>query len=196
MKRILVIVTFVLLVIAASNLHRATTAQQVVEEPAPVISPTYVAIPPRQQEVITTAPSPQYVWIPGQWERTPDNWSWSGGKWVQPPFSNAYWVSGYWKHHSGKYMWQPAHWAAAGQGVVVQKPVTLPPVYAEVKPAAPAVSTNLVWQPGYWEWRGTWLWVPGEYIQSTSPTAVWVPGQWVTGTDGLWRWSPAHWATA
>jgi len=195
MKRILLVFTFTLLVVAVSNLHRPTTAQQVIEQPATIVSPTYIAVPPRQQEVITSAPSPQYVWIPGQWERTPDNWTWSAGKWVQPPFANAYWVSGYWKHHGGKYVWQGGHWAAANQGVVVNKPIELPATYAEVKPAAP-VGTNLVWQPGYWEWRGTWVWIPGEYIQTTTPTAVWVPGQWVAGSDGLWRWSPAHWATA
>jgi hypothetical protein len=192
MKRILVVLVFVVLIVGISNLQYRTAAQ-VVEEPPTVVSPTYIAVPPRQQEIIAAAPSPQYVWIPGQWERTPASWSWTVGKWVQPPFSNAYWVSGYWKYHGGKYVWQPAHWAAANQGVVVAKPVTLPPVYAETQPPAPAGSTNLVWQPGYWDWRGTWLWVPGEYIQTTTPKAVWVPGAWVADTTGMWRWSPAHW---
>src|SRR5262245_49468258 len=167
----------------------------VVETPA-VISPTYIAVPARQQEVITTAPSLQHVWVPGQWERTPDKWTWTAGTWVQPPFSNAYWVPGYWKHHGGKYAWQPAHWAATTQGVIVAKPITAPPLYTEVQPAVPAGSTNLVWQPGFWDWRGTWVWVPGEYIASSRPTAVWVGGEWVAGADGMWRWSPAHWAVA
>jgi hypothetical protein len=163
-------------------------------ETQPIIAPTYVAVPPRQQEVLTEAPAPDYVWISGQWERTPDSWSWSAGHWVKPPFSNAYWVPGYWQHQSGQYVWQTGHWAAANQGVVVAKPIALPALYEEGKPDPPAAS-NLVWQPGYWEWRGTWVWVPGEYVQMSIPNATWVPGQWVAGTDGLWRWSPAHWST-
>ena len=200
MKRFTLFILFIAIVAAASALHEHLSAQEVVDVPtvteAPaVVSPTYVAIPPRRQELITTsAPSPQYVWIAGQWERTPASWSWTNGKWVQPPFSNAYWVPGYWRHNSGKYVWQAAHWGVANQGVIVNKPVTVPPVYAEVRPAAPAGATGLAWQPGYWDWRGTWVWVPGEYITTSSPKAVWVPGAWETAVDGTWRWSPAHWA--
>lgn len=191
MKRSIVVLIFVVLLVGAGELHQRLSAQAVVEEPA-VVSPTYIAVPPPQQEVITTAPAPQYVWVAGQWERTPDNWAWSAGRWVQPPFSNAYWVPGYWKHRSGQYAWQPAHWGVANQGVVVNKPVTVPAAYTEVQPAAP--STNVVWQPGYWEWRGTWVWIAGQYVQAATPNAVWVAGQWVTGINGTWTWSPAHWA--
>ncbi len=201
MKRFICFSIFVAIVLGASALHEQLSAQQlsdvptVAEGPA-VISPTYIAIPPRQQEVITTAPSLQHVWVSGQWERTPASWTWSAGHWVQPPFSNAYWVPGYWKHHSGRYVWQPAHWGVANQGVIVAKPVAVPPIYAEVQPKAPAGVSNLVWQPGYWEWRGTWVWVPGEYIQTTTPKAVWVAGAWEATVNGSWRWSPAHWAVA
>ena len=156
-----------------------------------ITSPTYIEIPPPQQEVITPAPAPSYVWVPGQWERTPDSWNWVSGQWVQPPFSNAYWVSGYWQHWGGQYQWETGHWAAGSQGVIAQKPVTVPPVYVEPQPPAPTGS--YVWQPGYWQWRGTWLWVPGQYIATVSPQAVWVQGSWIAGVDGAWRWNPAHW---
>ena len=114
---------------------RAASAQAILEPPPVVASPTYIAVPPPQQEVITEAPAPSYVWVPGQWERTADDWSWNQGEWVQPPFSNAYWVPGYWQHHGGQFTWETAHWAAAQQGVVVQKPVTVPTLYDEVQPA-------------------------------------------------------------
>jgi hypothetical protein len=63
----------------------------------------------------------------------------------------------------------------------------MPTVYEEAKPVAPA-QTNVVWQPGHWEWRGSWFWVPGEYVTSAVPKATWVPGQWVAsvgGTNGV-----------
>ena len=163
----------------------------VVEEPA-IISPTYVPIPAPQQEVITPAPATGRVWVGGHWDRTPDSWAWVGGNWVQPPFSNAYWTPGYWQHQGGQFVWENAHWAAANQGVIVNKPMTVPPVYQEVVPAAPVSTVAMAWQPGHWEWRGTWVWIPGAYVQSVVPTATWIPGQWVQGALG-WQWAPAHW---
>jgi hypothetical protein len=198
MRRAISLLAAVLLIVAVGGQSQRFFAQVVVEptEPVSIVSPTYIDVPPPQQEVITPSPSPAYVWVPGQWNRTAENWNWVAGQWVQPPFSNVYWVPGYWQHRGGQFVWETGHWAAADQGVVVAKPVTLPPVYVEAKPVAPAASTRLVWQPGYWDWRGTWVWVPGEYIQTQSPTAVWVPGQWVVGADGMWRWSAAHWAVS
>jgi hypothetical protein len=170
-------------------------AQAVLNPPPLITSPTYLDDPPPQQEIITAAPSPSYVWVPGQWGRTADSWSWQSGTWVQPPFSNAYWTPGYWRNSGGQYVWQGGHWAAADQGVVVNKPITVPATYVETQPATP-VGTGWVWQPGYWTWRGTWVWVPGEYIQSVVPTAVWKPGSWQAAPGGTWRWNPAHWSTS
>ena len=157
-----------------------------------VVSPTYIPIPAPQQEVITAAPSASDVWVAGHWDRTPDQWVWNTGEWVQPPFSNAYWTPGYWQHQNGQYVWEDAHWAAANQGVVVAKPVTAPPAYEEVVPAAPATSTAMTWQPGHWEWRGTWVWIPGAYVATAVPAATWVNGAWMQGVDG-WHWMPGHW---
>jgi hypothetical protein len=160
---------------------------------APVVSQTYLPLPPPPQETIVAQPSPEQVWVGGHWDRTPDKWNWIPGSWIQPPFSNAYWQPGYWQHQDGTFVWEDAHWAAANQGVVVSKPVVVPPVYAEVQPAAP-VGNPVVWQPGHWEWRGTWVWIPGAYVPSTIANATFIPGQWVRGLAGFWRWSPGHWA--
>jgi hypothetical protein len=194
MRRNFALWVAVMLIVVAGAQSGRFFAQEVVE-PADVVSPTYVAVPPPQQEVITAAPAPSFVWVPGQWQRTPDKWTWMAGNWVQPPFSNAYWVPGYWQHRGGNYQWETGHWAASSQGVIVAKPVTVPPLYVEAQPAAPA-ATGYAWQPGYWEWRGTWVWIPGQYIQTVSPAAVWVPGAWVAAVDGTWHWNPAHWAVS
>jgi hypothetical protein len=196
MSRAVLSLLFSALFVFAGVLHQFSSAQPAAVEVPVVASPTYIAVPPPQQEVMSESPSPQYVWVSGHWNRTPDSWSWSAGQWVQPPFSNAYWIPGYWQHQGGQYVWETAHWAATDQGVIAEKPVTAPPVYEEVQPAAPVGSQGLVWQPGHWEWRGGWFWIAGTYIQTTIANTVWVPGQWVTGADGLWRWSPAHWAYA
>ena len=52
MKRNIAILVFVVSIAAISTLHRHLIAQTIVEAP-PVASPTYVAIPPRQQEFVT-----------------------------------------------------------------------------------------------------------------------------------------------
>lgn len=180
--------------ISAAMVALPTWGQAILNPPPLITAPTYIDVPPPQQEVITEAPAPSYVWVPGQWERSADSWSWNAGEWVQPPFSSTYWVPGYWQNRGGQYQWETGHWAAADQGVIVQKPIAVPPVYEEVQPAAPA-TTGYVWQPGYWTWRGTWVWVQGEYIQTVTPGAVWVQGEW-EAVDGAWRWIPAHWAAA
>lgn len=118
----------------------ALFAQAILAPPPLITSPTYLDDPPPQQEVITAAPAPSYVWVPGQWGRTADNWAWQAGQWVQPPFSNAYWTPGYWKNSGGQFLWQSPHWAAADQGVVVQKPIAVPATYVETQPAAPAAT--------------------------------------------------------
>lgn len=160
----------------------------------PVTSPTYVEVPAPQQEIITTAPSSQAVWIPGSWERTPDQWTWSEGKWIKPPFRSAYWINGYWQHSGGQYVWESGHWAAGAQGAVVAQKVAPPMPVAEVQPAPPTTIANPKWAAGHWEWRGTWVWVPGHYVAASNPKAVWVQGEWDSAADGTWRWNPAHWA--
>jgi hypothetical protein len=192
MKRSLIAIAGITLVCFVGPRGPAGSAQVAVEE-VPVVSTTYIPVPAPQQEIITEAPSPQHVWVAGHWDRTADSWSWVGGQWVQPPFSSAYWVPGYWQHQGGQYVWEDAHWAAAPTGLVAAKPVAAPPVYQEVVPVAAPSSVPMTWQPGHWEWRGTWVWIGGVYVPTAVPTAEWVAGRWLPATDGSWRWNPAHW---
>ena len=41
-----------------------------------VVRTSPIPPPPPKQEVIAVEPSPQYVWIPGNWEREPNKWVW------------------------------------------------------------------------------------------------------------------------
>jgi hypothetical protein len=171
-----------------------TAAVVFAQAPLVVTSPTFIESPPLQQETITVAPSPTAVWIPGSWERTPDQWNWVNGQWVTPPFHRAYWMPGYWQHVGGQYTWLPGHWAAGTQGAVVAEKVAVPAPLTEVQPAPPAGLTAATWRPGHWEWRGTWVWIPGTYITANVAQAKWVQGDWESSADGTWRWNPAHWA--
>lgn len=68
-----------------------------------------VAPPPAPVETYTVAPSPDYVWIDGEWEWN-GGWVWVGGHWGFPPYPHAVWIRGYWV--SGPHGWHghPGHW--------------------------------------------------------------------------------------
>jgi hypothetical protein len=138
------------------------------------------------------------VWIPGDWERTPDQWQWVGGHWAKAPFGNARWVGGYWKYETGQYVWNPGHWASAdpGQGLVVAKPVEMPPLPVEPTPTVPLAppQPNYRWVPAQWSWTGYgWSFVPGYYAAVPDPKATYIAGHWKQGLFGQWRWIAGHW---
>jgi WXXGXW repeat (2 copies) len=65
-----------------------------------------------------------------------------------------------------------------------------PPQYEAVPPPPPGPA--MVWTPGYWNWAGRWVWVPGRYVARPYHHAVWVPGAW-RPRHGGWVWVPGHW---
>jgi hypothetical protein len=103
----------------------------------PVVVDQPINPPPLKPEVITPEPTKEHVWIPGYWERDPNQWQWVPGHWEKPPILSARWVTGYWRVQENRYHWHPGHWAVADAGLVVNKPYEVPPVPAEVVPPAP-----------------------------------------------------------
>ncbi len=164
---------------------------------SPIISSQPIVEPELKPEIITPEPSQEHVWIPGDWERTPDQWKWVPGHWDKAPFGNARWVNGYWRYETGQYVWIAGHWGSAdpGQGLVVAKPIEIPPVPVEptpvpVTPPQPGYS----WVPAHWEWSGYgWTFVAGHYTLAPAPQAEWIPGYWKQGVFGQWRWIAGHW---
>jgi hypothetical protein len=77
----------------------APQAEVVVEDPAP---------PPPQNEVITVAPDPTFIWIGGNWEWR-GHWVWAGGHWDRP-HPGRVWVHGGWEHRGNSRVWVAAHW--------------------------------------------------------------------------------------
>jgi hypothetical protein len=76
---------------------------------------------------------------------------------------------------------------APGTVIVVQSP---PRPQPEVIPASPG--PNCVWTPGYWAWRGQWVWIRGAWIVRPRPHATWVAGHWARHERG-YVWIDGHW---
>ena len=75
-----------------------------------------------------------------------------------------------------------------------------PPPAALVEPAPdqpppPQVDVTVprpIWIAGAWEWRGSWVWVHGDWGYPPRPGAIWIRGHW-----GYRRhrnvWVGGHW---
>ena len=60
----------------------------------------------------------------------------------------------------------------------------------EVIPVAPG--GDYYWTPGYWSWRGRWVWVGGYYVHRPHPGAVWIGGHWSRHGRG-YIWIGGNW---
>lgn len=80
--------------------------------------------------------------------------------------------------------------ACAGRGYVVRMAPPPPPPHAMYRRHAPG--SGMVWQDGFWSWRGRWVWVPGHWVRPPRPRAVWVPGYWTEQRHG-WIWVQGYW---
>jgi hypothetical protein len=56
----------------------------------------------------------------------------------------------------------------------------------------PIPGDGYTWTPGYWDWEGEWVWVPGVWVEPPFVGALWTPGYWGP-YDGYWGWYPGHW---
>ena len=76
-----------------------------------------------------------------------------------------------------------------GAKVVYEAP---PPPQQQAPVAAPGPEYAYSWIPGYWTWKGQWVWANGTWVPRPSPHAEWVPGQWAKrGHRYIWirgRW--------
>ena len=68
---------------------------------------------------------------------------------------------------------------------------TAPPAI-RVEPMPPRPSPAHVWIPGYWNWAGRWVWVPGRYAYGPKPSAVW-RGARTERRGGRLYFAPGHW---
>jgi outer membrane lipoprotein SlyB len=72
---------------------------------------TYIqqAPPPPPVETIVVAPSPDYIWVGGEWVWN-GGWFWVGGHWGYPPHAHAVWVGGRAWHDEHGWHNERGHW--------------------------------------------------------------------------------------
>ena len=78
------------------------------------------------------------------------------------------------------------------QGGLPYPPV--PPPLSEQIPLPPVSETQLIWQPGHYDYTGSggYVWLPGAYVPQDGHT-LWMPGYWAEQPDGSFAWIAAHW---
>lgn len=72
----------------------------------------YIGVRPAEPARIAPppAPSPNHVWVEGEWEARGGRYVYKPGYWVLPPRPHARWVRGHWRHYRGGWAWIPGHW--------------------------------------------------------------------------------------
>jgi hypothetical protein len=68
------------------------------------------APPPARQEVVTSSPGAQYIWVAGYWVHADDRWVWIPGHWQIRPTGVTNWVPGHWDKNINGWIWTPGHW--------------------------------------------------------------------------------------
>ena len=87
-------------------------AQQYQPQPPPRVEVQPPAPPPQLRvEIPGTAPSPDYVWIPGYWDWNGHDYLWISGKWMELPAPKVTWVPGHWEWNGYNYVWTSGYWS-------------------------------------------------------------------------------------
>lgn len=71
------------------------------------------APPAPKAETPGARPSSSHVWIPGQWLRENNEWSWRPGHWVVRPNADAVWIPSRWMKAGQSWRYEPGHWHTA-----------------------------------------------------------------------------------
>ena len=97
---------------ALIDLHNAGVSEKVITfmENTPNTMMVAQAPPPPPTEPMVVAPSPEYVWMDGEWAWNGATYVWIGGRWVLPPHHHAIWVSAHWVHGPHGYYRVGGHW--------------------------------------------------------------------------------------
>jgi hypothetical protein len=158
---------------------------------APAIAQAQVIIqaapPAPQYETVPVAPSPNHIWVHGNWQWNGGRYIWIAGHWDMPPQAGQIWIPAHYDRNGPGWMFVPGHWQAAGGW---QANIAPPPPQAEVQPVAPGA--GYAWVGGHWQWGGRqYFWVPGHWMMQ-QPGRMWVGPRW-ENRGGGWFFAPGHW---
>lgn len=57
------------------------------------------------------APSPNAVWVAGQWGWNGSGYAWNPGQWTTPVSTGSMWIPARWERHDGYYLYYPGYWS-------------------------------------------------------------------------------------
>jgi hypothetical protein len=118
MRQMILLFTFLIaaaFILTTGCVTKERVVEKTVPAPAPkkeviIIKEQPPAIPAPQVEVPSTAPSPDYVWVPGYWDWNGSEYVWISGKWMEVSPPQATWVPGHWEQTGGGWMWVSGYW--------------------------------------------------------------------------------------
>lgn len=65
--------------------------------------------PAEREEVVTAAPSPEHLWIKGNWHWSGREYVWTPGRW-EIRRAGAVWQAGRWRESGGGWVWVEGRW--------------------------------------------------------------------------------------
>jgi hypothetical protein len=57
-------------------------------------------------------PGEGFIWTPGYWAYSDDDYFWVPGTWVLAPAVGLLWTPGWWGWYAGRYWWHPGYWGS------------------------------------------------------------------------------------
>lgn len=93
---------------AIIDLQNAGVSQRIISYMLNTTSTAAAQAPP--PGTVVAAPSPEYVWVDGQWTWNGGTWVWVGAHWVLPPYPRALWVGAHWERGPYGWHWVGGHW--------------------------------------------------------------------------------------
>jgi len=66
--------------------------------------------PPKRAEIPPPAPSPDALWLVGDWNWDGGKYDWQPGRYTQRPAPTANWIPGYWEQDSRGWVWTDGRW--------------------------------------------------------------------------------------
>jgi hypothetical protein len=166
---------------------------------APVVTQP---LPPALEGPGPAQPSPNHIWIPGQWFQTNDGYSWAAGHWDLAPRPGASWIPAHWEGRNGGFVLIDGIWKDPPPPVVVQQAPLPPEQEVAIEAAPPPPQTEViierpsprhVWIAGYWGWReGRHTWMAGHWELPPRDHVVWEAPRWES-REGRYVFVPGRW---